>query len=257
MLTPQNPRHVLITGGSSGIGAALAALYAAKGIRLSLHGRNRERLTHVAAMATAAGADVTIWVGDVTDAAMMAAWVQDCDQHQPIDLMIANAGISAGTRRGGESAVQARAVFTTNVIGVINSVSPAISLMIGRRRGQIAIVSSLASFRGLAGAPSYGASKAAVRLYGEALRSEMAPHNVAVSVVCPGFVKTPMTAVNRFPMPFVMNADHAARIIRNGLARNRSRIAFPWPMYALVWLLQALPPALVDLIVARLPKKGS
>src|SRR3546814_614150 len=106
------------------------------------------------------------------------------------------------------------------------------------------------------GAPAYSASKAAARTYREALRGVLRPHGIAVSIVCPGFVRSRMTATNRYPMPFLMDAEKAARIIRRGLAADKGRIAFPWPTYAVSWLFGALPPALVDPLLRRLPRKG-
>ena len=144
-----NPRHVLITGASGGIGAALAACYAAPGVRLSLHGRDSGRLTVVAATAERKGADVSIKAGDVRDAAEMAGWIAECGQRQPLDLIIANAGILAGIGGDQETPEEARAVFDTNLTGVLNTLHPAIPLMIARGRGQIAVMSSLASFGGI------------------------------------------------------------------------------------------------------------
>jgi len=117
-------------------------------------------------------------------------------------------------------------------------------------------MASLAGYRGLPGAPAYCASKAAVKVFGEALRGELASKGVGVSVICPGYVDTPMTQRNRFPMPFLMDAPRAANRIKRRLAKNKARIAFPWPMAALVWLLQALPPGAIDLALARLPRKS-
>jgi len=252
-----SPRHVLITGASSGIGAALAEVYAAPGIRLSLHGRNEDRLRRVAEAAQESGAFVHAKTGDVVWREGMQGWLTLCDRQQPLDLVIANAGISAGTGRQGESDDQARAIFEVNVAGLLNTVQPAIALMKERKRGQIAIMSSLAGFVGLPGAPAYGASKATVRVYGEALRGELAPHGIKVNVVCPGFIKTPMTNVNRFKMPFLMSAERAARIIKRGLGCNRARIAFPWQMYWLVRLAAALPQDWIADTVVKLPKKGN
>ncbi|MDR3424985.1 MAG: SDR family NAD(P)-dependent oxidoreductase [Alphaproteobacteria bacterium] len=251
----RDSRHILITGASSGIGAALATDYAAPGVRLALHGRNEERLSHVAEQARQRGADVLTHIGDVTDAKDMAAWVVGQDAEAPIDLLIASAGISGGTALFCESADQVKAIFAVNVTGVFNTVQPALSLMMQRKRGQIALLSSLAGFRGFPGAPAYCASKAAVRVYGEGLRGEMARHNVQINVVCPGFVKTPMTDVNPFPMPFLISAERAASLIRKGLAANCARIAFPLPMYIGVRFLTALPQPLIDAITSRMPKK--
>jgi short-subunit dehydrogenase len=187
----------------------------------------------------------------------MAGWLLAADARHGIELAIANAGVSGGTSGAGESAVQARRIFAVNLDGVLNTVLPLIEPMRQRGRGQIALMSSLAAFRGFAGAPAYCASKAAVRSYGEALRGALREHGVAVSVICPGFVRSAMTAGNDFPMPFLMSADRAARLIRRRLARNRARIAFPWPTYFGAWLGGALPPGLTDGIIARLPRKGS
>lgn len=252
----RDPRGIFITGASSGIGEALALSYAATGVRLLLTGRDSGRLADLAARCRARGADVATTAIDVTDRDAMAAWITARDGEVPIDLVIANAGISAGTGGGVETEAQARAIFATNLDGVLNSIHPLIPAMVGRKRGQIALMSSLASFRGMAGAAAYCGSKAAVRIYGEALRGDLAPRGVTVSVVCPGFVVSRMTAVNRFPMPFLMDADRAAGIIRSGLAAGRGRVAFPFPTYAVSWLLGVLPPGLVDALLARAPRKG-
>ena len=250
----KDPGSILITGASSGIGAALADAYAAPGVALALTGRDEGRLAAVAGRCRGRGARVTMAALDVTDAAALGAWIAAVDEGAPLDLVIANAGISGGTQ-GGEGAGQARRIFAVNLDGVLNTVLPAIPGMRARGHGQIALMSSLAGFRGFPGAPAYCASKAAVKAWGEALKGSLGADGVAVSVICPGFVRSPMTDVNPFPMPLIMDAGRAASIIRRGLARNRARIAFPWPMYCLVWLLAALPPWLVDPLFARLPEK--
>jgi len=251
----KDPRSILITGASSGIGAALARAYAAPGVRLALGGRDAGRLGEIAADCRARSAEVDAATVDVTDAAATARWIAAADETEPLDLVIANAGISGGTFGGGESREQAAAIFAANVGGIIHTVHPAAERMRARRQGQIAIMSSLASFRGMPGAPAYSASKAAARSYGEALRGTMHQHNVGVTVICPGFIRTPMTDVNGFRMPMLMEADRAARLIRRGLARNRARIAFPFRLYALAWLLGALPPSWTDPVLRRMPEK--
>jgi len=222
---------------------------------LSLGGRNSARLAAVAGECRAAGARVETATIDVTDAAAMSAWLAAADASTPLELVIANAGISAGTGGGGENAAQTRAIFAANLDGLLNTALPALEAMRPRGRGQIALMSSLAGFRGFPGAPAYCASKAAVRVWGEALRGELAGGGIKVNVICPGYVVTPMTAVNEFPMPLLMSAERAARIVRRGLRRNRARIAFPWPMYVAAWLVGTLPPAWTDRLLARLPKK--
>ncbi len=251
----RHPRHVLITGASSGIGAALAEAYAGPGVRLTLGGRNRERLDAVAERCRERGAEVETGVIDVDAHEAMQAWVEAADRARPLGLVIANAGISAGTGSGAESDAQARDIFATNLAGALNTLQPAMAAMQTRGRGQLAVISSLAAFRGFPGAPAYCGSKAAVRVWAEAMRPHLAAQGVGISVVCPGFVRSRMTAVNDFPMPFLMDAEKAARIIRRGLARDTARISFPWPLAAAVWLLAALPPAWTDWAMTKLPEK--
>ncbi len=252
----KSPKSILITGASGGLGAALAAAYAGPGVALALTGRDHGRLDATALRCRGLGAEVATATIDVTDAAALADWLSTVDDRAPLDLVIANAGISGGTG-GGEGERQARRIFAVNVDGVLNTVLPAIPRMRARRHGQIALMSSLAAFRGVPGAPAYCASKAAIKTWGEALRGTLRREGIGVSVICPGFVRTAMTAVNPFPMPLLMDAAPAAAIIKRRLARGHGRIAFPWPMYALVWLLGALPPVATDPLFSRLPEKSS
>lgn len=245
---------ILITGASGGLGAALAECYAGPGRILHLSGRDAARLSAVAARARAKGALVREMVIDVRDAAAMTAWLEGLAELP--DIVIANAGISGGTgARSGDEAERERAIFDVNVGGVLNTVLPLLDRMRRRGSGRIVLISSLAGFRGLPSAPAYCASKAMVRVWGEGLRGWLAADGVGVSVICPGFVDTPMTRVNRFPMPFLMDAEKAARIIRKGIDSGRARIAFPWPLAWGVTLLAALPPAWTDRLLVRLPRK--
>jgi short-subunit dehydrogenase len=243
MARAREPQSILITGASSGIGAALARGYAAPGVALALGGRDAARLEAVAAAARAAGATATPVVVDVADGPAMTRWIEAADTATPLDLVIANAGIADRSLEG------TAAMLATNVGGVLNTIQAAVARMRPRGHGQIAVMSSLAGFRGYPTAAGYCASKAAVRSLGEALRAELAPAGLRVSVICPGFVATPMTAGSRNPMPFVMSADRAAAIIRRGLARDRGRIAFPLPLYAITWLFAALPDRIADTLV--------
>lgn len=250
-------RHILITGASSGLGAALAAEYAGPDRMLTLGGRNAERLGAVAAACRKQGADVHAEAVDVEDKDAVRDWIERADARTPLDLVIANAGISAGTGGGGESETQARDIFATNMAGVLNTLHPALDLMRIRRKGQLAIVSSIAGYRGMPGAPAYSASKAAALAYGEALRGDLKREGIGVSVICPGFVKTPMTDLNPFPMPFLMPAEKAARIIRRGLIRNRALITFPWPMRLAAWWMRVLPSGVVTYLLSGLPEKSA
>jgi short-subunit dehydrogenase len=251
-------RSVVITGASSGIGAALARAYAGPGVLLALHGRNDERLTQVADSCRARGATVVTHQGDVTDQTHMATWLANVHQQSPLGLVIANAGISGGpanSAHGLESAAQVQAIFATNVQGVLNTLLPCVPLM-QAAGGHLAIISSLASFLPFPSAPAYSASKAAVRFWGEALGVALRPRGIFVSVVCPGFIKTPLTATNNFHMPFLMSPEQAAEKMMLGLAQHQPLVVFP---LALAWPLQflaMLPKFLLRPILAMLPAKG-
>lgn len=233
---------IVITGASSGIGEALALDYAAPGIALALTGRDAQRLETVAAACRAKGATVVAGTVDVVDREKLAAWLTDFDAAHPVDLLIANAGISIDKDNSSlDDFSRIRKTFEVNVDGVFNTVEPLLPRLMARQRGQIAVVASLASFIGLPYSASYNASKAAVRVWGESIRYVLKKHGIGVSVVCPGFVVSRMTANAPFPMPFLMTSARAASIIRRGLARNHARIAFPLGTKAAVWLGQALP----------------
>ena len=247
------PASILITGASSGIGEALARRYAAPGVRLALGGRDGARLAAIAAACEAAGAEVGTASLDIADRAGMAAWIDAADSERPLDLVVANAGIDGSGLAGDE---RFHRVMAVNLGGTLNTVLPAARAMQPRRRGQIALVSSLAGFRGMPGSVAYAASKAAVRSLGEGLRGRLAEDGIVVSTVCPGFVRSRITAANRFPMPFLLDADDAAARIARGLARGRGRIAFPLRLYAAVWLLNAMPDALADRLLRLTPRKA-
>lgn len=257
----KNPKNILITGASSGIGKSLALHYAAPGVTLYLSGRDEARLNAVMSAAQACGAAVEVCTVNVTDAAGMGAWIAASDDATPLDLVIANAGISGGT--GGdhgetlryEPPAQARRIFDVNLGGVLNTIEPALPRMVGRGTGQIAIIASLAAYRGWPGAPAYSASKGAVRFYGEALRGSLRGTGVSVNVVMPGFVKSRMTDANDFPMPFLMDAARAAEIIAAGLARDKGRIVFPFLLHIGAWMGSVLPDWLAQKILGKLPAK--
>lgn len=247
---------IVITGASSGIGQALAELYARPGILLALTGRDATRLQAVAEACRQRGATVEAETVPVTDHAAMQAFIGNIATKARLDLVIANAGVSGGFRDWDDFDSYVRAITSVNIDGVLNTVNPAVPIMVKQRSGQIAIVASIAGFLAMPGAVPYSATKHFARAYAEELRGRLAPEGVCVSAICPGFVTTRMTARNKFPMPFLMDEQRAARIIRDGLARDQGRIAFPWPMLATVRLLGLLPYPLLDWLLRRSPAKN-
>jgi short-subunit dehydrogenase len=233
---------IVITGASSGIGEALALDYARPGVALALSGRDADRLEAVAAACRVKGATVVADTVDVVDRDKLGPWLTAFDDAHPVDLVIANAGISIDKSNSSlDDFSVIRKTFDVNVGGVLNTVEPLLARLVKRKRGQIAVVASLASFIGLPYSASYNASKAAVRVWGESIRYVLQKDGIGVSVICPGFVASRMTANAPFPMPFLMTAERASAIIRHGLAHNHARIAFPIGTKAAVWFGQSLP----------------
>ncbi|HTR17690.1 MAG TPA: SDR family NAD(P)-dependent oxidoreductase [Acetobacteraceae bacterium] len=252
-------RSVLITGASSGIGRALALAYAAPGTVLHLGGRDAARLAESEAACRARGATVRSACIDVTDRAATQAWIAAAGR---LDIAIANAGISAGTGQAGpEESEQVRAIFATNLDGMLNTALPALAAM--RRqppgadgvRGRLAVVASIAGFLPAPGAPAYCASKAAADLWAVGTATTARREGVRVTSVCPGYIRTPMTARNRFPMPGLMDADRAAALIVRGIAAGRERVVFPWWLALLARFGGALPPAWLGRALGELPGK--
>lgn len=251
----QNIENVLITGASSGIGAALALVFAQNGVKnLFISGRNAERLQEIVLKCQKLGCRTEGKIIDVADKAEMKKWIDKCNQKAPLNLVFANAGVSTGE----ETPENIYNTFNTNVMGVLNTVTPAVEIYKQRTTESakiIAITASIAGYHGLSACPSYSASKACVKAYGEALRNSLRAENIAVNVICPGFVRSRITDKNTCPMPFFMEADKAANVIYQGIQKNVGLIAFPWPMRFGVWLLSILPNCLSDFIYSRLPHK--
>jgi short-subunit dehydrogenase len=238
--------HALITGASSGIGRALALELAASGVTLHLAGRDAARLEASATACRARGAEVRTVVVDVRDAGAMAGWIAGAG---PLDLVVANAGVSAGA--GGnlvEPAAQIRAILAINLDGMLNTVLPALEVMAGRPRGadgvagRIVVVASIAGLVAVPGSAAYCAAKAAADAWTVATAPAARTQGIGLTSVCPGYIRTAMTDGNQFPMPGLMGADRAARIILRGVAAGRVRVAFPWWMAAAARFADLLPP---------------
>lgn len=242
---------ILITGASGAIGKALAIAFAQSGVTLGLLARNKDKLERVAHLCEQQGAVAITTSIDVTHTKKLQQWITDFNQQYPVDLLIANAGVTSSIGHQGEaeswSAISH--VLDTNLYGVIASIYPLIESMRQRQSGQIAIISSLAAYRGLPITPVYCASKAGIKVYGEALRGWLADDGVKVSVICPGFVKSAMSDQFLGSKPFMLTADKAARIIKKGLQANKARISFPFPLNLGSWFLMVLPAFIVDRIL--------
>jgi short-subunit dehydrogenase len=238
------PRNIVITGASSGIGKALALLYAKRGASLGLIGRNQERLDAVAAQCRQEGAnDVETGIIDVRARAELMNWIAAFDRKRPVDLLFANAGVTGGTTATGafEPNELSFRLVEINVLGVFNSVHAILPAMIERGHGQIALLSSLAGFVPLADSPSYCGSKYAIMGYGLALGDALRPRGLKISVICPGFVETPMANSVASSKPFQISADEAAKRIARGLERGQTIIAFPFALAFGARLGQFLP----------------
>lgn len=229
---------VWVTGASSGIGKEVALLLAARGARVAISARSAEALAGLAA-----GHERLLAVPlDVTDRAACAAAIDTIERAQgPIDLAILNAGIWQPMGAAGFDAAKSAQSMSVNYLGIANPLERLIPAMTARGRGHIALTSSVAGYRGLPQAAAYAPSKAAVISLAETLAPDLARKGVKLTVINPGFVETPMTRVNRFPMPFIMAPQDAALAIVRGLERGRFEIAFPWQLVAMLKLARILP----------------
>jgi short-subunit dehydrogenase len=247
-------KNIIITGASSGIGAALSLQYAKPNTVLGLIANSEETLAIVANQCVALGANVKLQVIDVRDRETLNSWITEFDQNYPIDLIIANAGVTSGLGLNAEpeSREAIQYVVDVNLYGVINTVFPIIEPMRQRKQGHIVLVSSLAAYRGLPITPAYCASKAAVKSYGEALRGWLKTDNIKVSVICPGFVDSKMSQKFTGSRPFLLTPTQAASIISKGIKRNKAVISFPFPLNFGTWLLSIIPNRLAELIVDRI-----
>lgn len=256
------PLRVFITGASSGIGSALACHYATQAAVIGLAARRGEQLEVLAQDLSTRGAVATAcYPLDVTDAGALQLAAEDfIGRHGAPDIVIANAGVSAGTlTEHAEDLAVIQRIFAINVYGMAATFSPFIAAMRAAagsgRPSRLVGIASVAGIRGLPGAEAYSASKAAAITYLESLRLELRASGIKVVTIAPGYIATPMTAINPYRMPFLLPAEEAARRFARSIERGTSYTVIPWQMGVVAKLLRVLPNALYDRLFANAPRK--
>lgn len=252
---------VFITGASSGIGQALALEYAQRYKNektfIGLVSRRSEHLQNLQQTLQQHNIQCVIYPLDVRDHTALSDAAQDfIQQFGAPDVVIACAGVSSGTlTEQQEDIVAFQAVMDINVMGLVHTFQPFISAMRQAGTGQLVGIASVAGVRGLPGAGAYSASKAAAIAYLESLRVEMLHHNIAVTTIAPGYIRTPMTAINTYTMPFLMDADVAAAKFVSAIEHKRRFVVIPWQMGWVARLMRLIPPVLWDLLAKNAPHK--
>jgi short-subunit dehydrogenase len=232
----------VITGASSGIGWEVARVLASRGCHVGLIARRAERLAALAEEIRTRGGKAAFAAADVGDRMQaLAAFRKVREELGPVDLLFANSGVGQPTPLEPQNVPQVENMFRVNTMGVIYSIEAVLPEMLQRGRGHLAAVSSLAAYKGLPGESAYCASKAAVNVYLEGLRIQLRKRGIYVTTVCPGFVATPMTAVNEFKMPWLLSAERAAHKIVRALERRSKVYNFPWQMALVMKITAWLP----------------
>lgn len=247
-------KTILITGASGGIGQALALEYAKPDTLLILQGRDTDRLDAIADACRLKGASVVVRELDLTDNEALCQWLTTVCDTTPPDLVFVNAGVNTnmGLQYQGESLAAMNNLIEVNIRAAMTTVHMTLPAMRERGSGQIALISSLAGYYGLPMTPSYSASKAALKAYGESLRAGLVDEGIKINVVMPGYVASDMCDAMPGPKPFRISAKDAAKRIRLGLEKNQARISFPFPLNLGCWLLAVMPPALSAWFLKRL-----
>jgi len=237
---------VYITGASSGIGAALAIEYAKRGATLGISARRSEKLQDIAQQCKVSGAaDVFTYILDVTDQNNSAGTAKEfIAAANGIDIVIANAGVANSDKISSGEATQINQVFSTNILGVTNSIIPFVPTMKENSSGKIVIISSIASFRPIAFHGGYSASKSAVRMLADSWRMALKKYKIQLTAICPGFIVSEMTDENKFPMPFLLETEDAARKMVKAIDNGKKTYILPWQMKMILYATRWLPTSL-------------
>ncbi|HEY2962500.1 MAG TPA: SDR family NAD(P)-dependent oxidoreductase [Pyrinomonadaceae bacterium] len=247
-----NNKTVMITGASSGIGKGLALEIAARGGRLGLIARREDVLKQIVDEIKAQGGTAIALGADVRDAAAVRASADRIrTELGPVDVMIANAGIGTTNHAARLNPDQVAEVININVLGAVNSVAAVLPEMVDRGSGQLVAISSLAGYRGHAKSAAYSASKAALSAFFESLRIDLRRSGVTVTIIYPGFIKTPLTAGRKAKMPYLMELDYAVKKIVSAIEKEKRSYAFPWQLATIVRSSLVMPPAMYDWIAER------
>jgi short-subunit dehydrogenase len=252
-------RHILITGASSGLGAALACACAGPDVRLTLCGRDVGRLNAVAKRCRDRGATAVTSEFDLRDADTLGDRVRDFDRAAPIDTAILSAGLGGAIpqHQKVETVSRASDIAAVNFAAVVILATALAGFMAERRRGRIVIIGSIADSFPLPMAPTYCGTKAGLKMFAEALGLQLERHNVAVTLVSPGFIDTPMSRQIDDPKPFILTAEHAAAIVIRRIEAGAAAIVIPWPFHIVSIASRLMPRALTRFVIRRLKRPPS
>ena len=244
--------NVFITGASSGIGEYVAYEYAKQGATIGLAARRKKVLEKVSAKCEELGGKPTVYEVDVSNQSTTKNAIDDfIAKSSGIDIVIANAGISGKVDLSNGDSTEINRMLSTNILGVTNTVIPALPTMIKQQSGKVAVVSSIAGFRGLPGRSGYSASKVAVRFMANSWRSSFIKDGISFTTICPGFIDTDMTNKHKYHMPFLMGVDVFAKKMINAIEKKKKTYIVPWQWRFIIPLIKAVPEWFLNFVASK------
>ena len=245
-------KNIFITGASSGIGEYVAYEYAKQGATIGLAARRKELLEKVSAKCEGLGGKPIIYEVDVSNQTATKRVIDDfITKSGGIDIVIANAGISGKVELDNGNSDEINRMLSTNILGVTNTILPAIPTMIKQQSGRVIVVSSIAGFRGLPGRSGYSASKVAIRFMANSWRASFAKFGISFTTICPGFIDTDLTSSHKYHMPFLMQVDVFAKKMVNAIEKKKKTYIAPWQWRFIIPLIKAVPEWLLNYFVAK------